>query len=138
MSVLKYLLFKNGRGYIENRKSIPLSELSAISFCHTDGLAARGYAIVGGERYELDVEGKINIPKRALSYPYMRVKVKSKDRFYTCEGITAADKVISPEFALSEEGIELLLENERLKKRVYELESRVKALEDISYGHDLF
>ena len=73
-----------------------------------------------------------------LNYPYMRVKVKSKDGFYTCEGICSVDKVISPEYPLSSEGIELLLENERLKKRLYELESRVKSLEDISYGHDLF
>ena len=116
MSTLKYLLFKNGKGYIENRSSIPLSELSSISFCHTSGETARGYALVGGERYELDVEGKISLPKRVLNYPYMRVKVKSKDGFYTCEGICSVDKVISPEYPLSSEGIELLLENERLKK----------------------
>lgn len=131
------VLYKNKKAYLADREGVKLAPSVRMTFVHSDGSKVKGYVTVNGCDHDLDALGETVISRVSL-IPVNKICVFEDGKEYVCEELIRRDALLSPGTDVSEETLRLMYETEALGAIVEKLESRVKALEDISYGHDLF
>lgn len=131
------VIYKNQKAYLADRTGVKLAPSVRMTFVHADGSKVKGYVTVNGCDHDLDALGETMVSRTSI-IPVNKICVFEDGKEYVCEELIRRDALLFPGTDVSEETLLLMRETEALTSIVEKLEYRVKALEDISYGTDVF